>query len=539
SKIPVKKLANPQVYNTVNAALIKEQVITSFDDILKNAPGITKLWESTGRGGDGIGYYSLRGFPTQPTMVNGLPSLASGSPDLANIARVKVVKGPSGTIYGSSLISYGGIVNVITKKPYEDFGGEVSYKTGSFGLNRIAADVNTPVSDELFLRINTAYETANSFLNSGFAKSFFIAPSLRYEASEKLSFSVNTEFYRPEGTNPLMLFLNRSAPLEAHNPKELAYNSNPSYTSNDITIRNPTFSLQTRMNYQISDSWRSETSISRSSAKSDGYYSYLSTIGLPENQYGRYVSDQNVSNLGTNIQQNFNGDFNFAGMNHKALIGFNFLQQKLIDNSSGSVTYDVINLQNDNPPTISEAALDTMLASAPVNSVETRQRTYSAYVLDIIEIIPRLSVMASLRIDHFANDGNVQTSDDDYQQTALSPKFGLVFQPVLDKVSVFANYMNGFTNEEPRTQGDGSVKTFEPEHANQWEVGVKTDLYDGRVTATLSYYDINVSNIVRPDPNRANFFVQNGEKYSRGIEVSLTASPVAGLNINAGYSYNE
>src|SRR5699024_11911049 len=47
SKIPVKKLANPQVYNTVNAALIKEQVITHLDDILKNATGITKLWEST------------------------------------------------------------------------------------------------------------------------------------------------------------------------------------------------------------------------------------------------------------------------------------------------------------------------------------------------------------------------------------------------------------------------------------------------------------------------------------------------------------
>src|SRR5699024_11581423 len=71
------------------------------------------------------------------------------------------------------------------------------------------------------------------------------------------------------------------------------------------------------------------------------------------------------------------------------------------------------------------------------------------------------------------------------------------------------------------------------------EVVVKTDLYDGRVTGSLSYYDIHVSNIVRPDPNRANFFVQNGEKYSRGIEVSLSASPVAGLNINAGYSYNE
>ncbi|MES2484468.1 MAG: carboxypeptidase-like regulatory domain-containing protein, partial [Bacteroidota bacterium] len=48
SKMPLKDLENPQVYNTISAELLKEQVITNFDDALKNAPGIDKLWESTG-----------------------------------------------------------------------------------------------------------------------------------------------------------------------------------------------------------------------------------------------------------------------------------------------------------------------------------------------------------------------------------------------------------------------------------------------------------------------------------------------------------
>ncbi|MGB3774445.1 MAG: carboxypeptidase-like regulatory domain-containing protein, partial [Leeuwenhoekiella sp.] len=69
SKMPLKQIENPQVYNSITAELLKEQVITTFDDALKNAPGITKLWESTGRGGDGAGYFSVRAFPVQPTLV--------------------------------------------------------------------------------------------------------------------------------------------------------------------------------------------------------------------------------------------------------------------------------------------------------------------------------------------------------------------------------------------------------------------------------------------------------------------------------------
>ncbi|MDQ1163788.1 carboxypeptidase-like regulatory domain-containing protein [Flavobacterium sp. SORGH_AS_0622] len=144
SRLPLKNLENPQVYTTITSELLKEQVVTNIDDALKNAPGLTPLWASTGRGGDGAGYFSLRGFAVQPTMINGLPGLSNGGLDPANIDKIEVIKGPSGTLFGSSLISYGGLINLTTKKPYDHFGGEVSYTAGSNGLNRVTADVNTP-----------------------------------------------------------------------------------------------------------------------------------------------------------------------------------------------------------------------------------------------------------------------------------------------------------------------------------------------------------------------------------------------------------
>ncbi|HTE31440.1 MAG TPA: TonB-dependent receptor plug domain-containing protein, partial [Chryseolinea sp.] len=133
AKLPLKDLENPQVYSIVSSAILKQQAITSYDDALKNVPGISRTWESTGRAyGDGASYFALRGLESQPTMYNGLPGLTSGNLDPADIERIEVIKGPTGTLFGSSLIAYGGLINTVTKKPYDHFGGEFSYQSGSF-----------------------------------------------------------------------------------------------------------------------------------------------------------------------------------------------------------------------------------------------------------------------------------------------------------------------------------------------------------------------------------------------------------------------
>lgn len=542
AKIPVPNLENPQVYNTVNSELIEDQVITEFEEIVKNAPGVFKLWESTGRGGDGSGYYSIRGFAVQPNMLNGLPSLSNGSLDPSNIKRVEFIKGPSATLFGTSVTSYGGLINVVTKKPYERFGGNFSYKTGSFGMNRISADINTPVAGEenIALRINGAYHKKNSFQDAGFSESYFLAPSLSYQVNDDLSFLINTELYQSESTNQTMLFLNRSEPLGASNISELNYDYTNSYTTNDLTISNPVYRLQAKMTYHLSDNWTSETVLSRSSAKSEGYYSYISTIGIPGQTYYRYISDQNSTTLGTDIQQNFKGDFNFGGLRNRVVIGLDFFQQEIINNSSGYIAYDSFNLNSSAPvPAINKAAVDNQLANTTVTKSRSEQQVYSAYASDVINIHPKLTAMLSLRLDHFVNNGSPYVGDDGYKQTTLSPKFGLVYQPIGEKVSLFANYMNSFNNVAPLTQGDGSIKSFAPERANQWETGIKTSLLNDRLTASASYYNITVSNIVRQDPDEPKSYIQDGEQYSRGIELSLIASPVNGLNITAGYSHNE
>lgn len=563
SKLPLKNMENPQVYDNITSELLSEQIVTSFDDALKNSSGITKLWESTGRGGDGAGYYSLRGFPVQPTLVNGLPAITNGSPDPANIENIEVVKGPSGTLYGSSLISYGGLINITTKQPYEYFGGNVTYTLGSFGLNRIAADVNTPLDQDgdVALRVNTAYQTKNSFQDAGFSKSFFVAPSLKYTVNDRLTFLINTEFFDGESTNPTMLFVDRGAPLTVTNIEELNYDTNRSYTSNDLTLENPTYSLQGQMNYELSDTWTSQTVISRGSARSKGYYSYLyeSTRFFEDLDEGvvltRYMNNQNSTTLTTDFQQNFIGDFEIFGMRNRMVAGLDYFQRETIDNGTGYVGNGNVyignaNLQNVNESVfgitdeanyitdgdsgiLSTAAVDGLLENTPRNNRTTKEDIYSAYVSNVLNITPALSAMASLRIDQFENDSN--------SQTALSPKFGVVYQPIIDRVSIFANYMDGFSNVAPsetidQSTGETRRITFDPEHATQFEFGTKLNFFKDKLFATLSYYDIQVENIVLGSGLEV---TQDGTQYSRGFEARITASPFEGLNLVAGFSHND
>ena len=562
SKMPLADIENSQVYNSITANLLEEQVVTNFDDALKNAPGIDKLWESTGRGNDGAGYYSLRGFAVQPTLTNGLPALTNGSPDPANIESIEVIKGPSGTLYGSSLISYGGLINITTKRPFYDFGGSVSYTSGSYGLNRVTADVNTTLSKEknIALRVNTAYHTQNSYQDAGFRKSFFFAPSLAYQVNDRLSFYINTEFYKGKSTNQTMLFLDRGAQLRVNTIDELGYDIDRSYTGNDLYIETPTYSFQGQMNYKLSDNWTSQTAFSRSNSKSDGYYSYLyegtqyTTLdeGIALN---RYISKQNSETIATDIQQNFIGDFNLGSMRNRMVVGLDYLKTNVINNNSPYITNGAIyignNLQEfneevlgitdpanftDDSGVLTQAGTDALLANGTINPSKTEQEIFSAYASDVINILPELSAMASLRIDRFSNA--------DHAQTALSPKFGVVYQPILNKVSLFANYMNGFSNVAPVdevTNGVTTNRALDPEHANQFEAGTKLNLLNGRLSATLSYYDIQVKDrALRVDVDATNYFyTQDGTQESKGFEASFVANPVDGLNIIAGYSYND
>ncbi len=83
---------------------------------------------------------------------------------------------------------------------------------------------------------------------------------------------------------------------------------------------------------------------------------------------------------------------------------------------------------------------------------------YSAYISDVINITDNLIATVSFRADAFDSKGtrnhyaDTIQKDTKYNQTTLSHKYGIVYQVVKNKVSLFANYMNGFIYLQPIAQ---------------------------------------------------------------------------------------
>ena len=559
AKMPLNDLENSQVYSTVSSSLMTDQSIHSLDAALKNVPGAYQLWAATDRSGFGNGSsFVLRGFQLNTYLRNGIASNVSTTIDNANVESIEVLKGPSATLFGSAVTSYGGLINRVTKKPYDQAGGEISYSGGSYGFNRLTADINTPLDSakKLLFRINTALNTQNSWQDAGFHRNIFLAPSLVYKANDRLSFSFDAELYESAGTTPQMFFFNTTvAQLGVNSANKLNLDYNRSYMSNDLVLNSSNLNFSGQMNYKLSDNWVSQTNISVVNTTSNGPMPYFYLMP-GNNEIQRNVWTIEGGDQTLDIQQNFIGKFNIGSVKNRVVAGIDYYNynanvryNEFMGTAGGQTAadlFDVINTTGNIPNYLNfnKAKVDSAYANSPADPypyiISTKEYITSAYVSDVINITDQLIANAALRVDHFDFAGNYNpvngTTTGGYKQTALSPKFGLVYQLVKDKVSLFGNYQNGFTNE---TGTDFQGHSFKPEEANQLEGGIKLNAFDGKLSGTFSYYDIQVNNTLRTDLDHPQFSIQNGTQLSKGLEAELIANPFTGFNIVAGYAYND
>ncbi len=556
AKMPLGNLENPQVYTTVSKELLQQQGLFSADEAIKNSPGISKLWSATNRAGDGGAIFTLRGFTVQSQLRNGLAGAVTTTTDAANLERLEIIKGPSGTLYGSSLASYGGLINRVTKKPYAGVGGEISYAAGSYDLNRISADINTPLdtAKTALLRINTAYNSMGSFQDNGFSRSFAFDPSFSYKISDKLTLYAEAEINHFSGTTPTIYYFGSTiADLGVDRADKLTMDYKKSYQSNDLTSTSDVANFYGLIDYKLSDHWKSQTNFSTANNRSSGYQPYF-YLNAGNSSITRYSWSPEGGSHNLQIQQNFVGDFMIGGLRNRIVAGLDFLNQKTDINfimpSNGFGYFDVVNTTgvSSNYSSFSKMALDGAYQQGQyIYASKFNDYIYSAYVSDVLNITDNLMAMVSLRVDHFNSkaiySADYDTSSSPLNQTRVSPKFGLVYQVVKDKVSLFGNYMNGFSNPSLGLSYDAATasnvsKLFKSEQANQWEGGVKLDVLEGKLSSTISYYDISVKDVIRSDAQHANASVQDGTQYSKGVEVEVIANPVEGFNLIAGYAHN-
>jgi iron complex outermembrane receptor protein len=564
SKMPLNNLENPQVYTTITKETMADQLVFSVDDAARNATGVQKMWEATSRGGDGGAYYASRGFIVQAKLRNGIAGNVTGRNDAANLENVEFIKGPSATLFGSTLTSYGGLINRITKKPFEGMGGAVSFSTGSYDFNRVSTDFNFPVDKDnhIYARLNTSYNYKGSFQENVYDKGFFIAPSLSYKVNDKLDFVFDAEIANGTSTlKPFVFFYFPVKDLGFDRADQSGIPYDKSFTADAMKQKYNSSNFFGQANYKFSENWSSHTSFSSNYSFSNGRGTYLFLVpnnypplGNPTAAPGADLisrADQSTDNskiFTYEVQQNFNGTFNLGSVKNRMVLGLDYLRQNSDQLFYSIDTFDLTKKDGtganyNNFTEANLAAFYAALPSVPKYPVNFKSNTYSAYVSDVINLTDRLIALAALRVDKFDNKGNSNRAGaapvGAYKQTVFSPKFGLVFQPIKDQLSLFANYQNGFNNINGL---DYKKEAFKAEQANQIEGGVKTNIFNGKLTGSVSYYYIKVKDMVRGyngDPSNPNAQIQDGNKISKGIEAEIIANPVDGLNIIAGFAYND
>src|ERR1700678_2340034 len=162
-----------------NAQTLAETGVEDFSELAARIPGVT-----LNSAGPGQSSYSIRGIasvggnsPTTGLYIDDTPILPSGGdgatagiePDLFDLARVEVLRGPQGTLYGAS--SMGGTIRLITNQPNltTQEGAvktEGSYTEHGSGNIRVDAMYNVPlIEDRVALRVVGTYKDFSGFIN--------------------------------------------------------------------------------------------------------------------------------------------------------------------------------------------------------------------------------------------------------------------------------------------------------------------------------------------------------------------------------------
>lgn len=177
----------------------------------------------------------------------------------------------------------------------------------------------------------------------------------------------------------------------------------------------------------------------------------------------------------------------------------------------------------------------------PLYKFENPIQSYGIYLQDQIAFGDQFKLLIGGRYDWVTYEfetldyGLLGNTTDDPSQSdgAFSSRIGLVYQPS-NTVSLYTSYSRSF-RQSTGFNPDGEA--FKPSRGTQYEIGVKTDFLDGRLSTTLAAYQITKTNVTTPDPDNTLFSIQTGEQRSRGIELDVAREILPGWKAIASYAY--
>jgi iron complex outermembrane receptor protein len=550
------ELETPAADQTIDAELLAEVGALNLNDALDLSASVARqnnfggLWNS----------FSVRGFAGDinfPSgfLVNGFNAgRGFGGPrDLAGIESVEVLKGPRSALFGRG--EPGGTVNLVTKRPRFETGGNVGMTVGRWNQLRVEGDVQTVLGagEDVGVRLVGFYEDAESFRRTVETERLGFYPSVTWNVAERTSLTYELEYTRQE------IPFDRGVVYA----DEFGFSPRETFVGEpgDGPIETEVLGHQFELQHAFSDEWSLLAGVgyrdtSFAGDASEPNFGGRQTYFLDGRTISRFFRARDYDTEYLVVRAELAGAFETGPLRHRLLFG---ADHDRFDNRLRILRYrpaffgpdtDIATL--DPQAYLFLDAFDPVYGRfpqpepGPNTDRDERLQGTGVYFQDQIDVTDRLQLRIGGRFDDFEQDlTNLRASPattTTTSDTRFSPQVGAVYF-LGDGVSLYATYGEGFRQQ---TGSDFRGNQFDPNVTESVEAGFKVDLsaFSDDITGslTVALFQVDQSNILvnddRPEAVAAGFFSRSaGEARSRGLEVDADLRLPGDLSLWLSYAF--
>lgn len=522
----------PQAVNVINQEFLRDAVAGELFDVLKYVSGVSI--ESNIGDSVMIRGYTVRGQYTDGLADNQNQTQAGAEPFL--FERLEVLKGPSALVYGSH--ATGGVLNRVRKSPQWKRRGEIAATVGDHGQRKVELDYTAPLNDQFAYRLLAIAreEDLTNGVETRFSwfKRWNLDPMITWRPLAKVQVKLVGEFMHEEGFKhwgdnaQLAPFPVNGPTTFGRLPRDFTF-SEP-WTTGENEKR----AIWGAVEAQILPNW---------SLRLAGYINHWDHDVYDVLPSGLQANN-NLMNRTARFIYNYDTDqtlaldsiasFKLGASDHKFL----FIAQHFeSDNDTGTQAATNPPALDLNNPVYNYPALVAPRLTANLNSQGVSQSLSfhdNARFLD-----EKFQLVGGARWDKYRSHSDNRITGVKGARNrgdTWTYKAGAVWKPI-KTLSVFYNYAETFT---PNFGSNPDGTTFVPSYGVVNEIGVKTALREGRITATISAFDLELQNIIgnHPDPALASagFRVQHVKQETKGLEADIVVNPMPGWDLTLAVS---
>lgn len=531
----------PLSVSVVTRQKMDDQNLNTIDAVLANTTGIT-MYDSP-MGGR---YVYSRGFMVDTYQFDGVnramyyPQANSFTSNTAMLDRVEIVRGATGLLQGTG--SPGAAINMVRKRPLAEKQVQLALSAGRWNDVRGEVDVTGPLNESGSMRgrVVAAHEQRDYFYDVADSRTDVLYGVLEFDLAPGSKLTTGASHEKLKSTP---FFSGMPRYLDGSDPKL----PRSTYLGADW---NRWDSRQTaafaEFEHRFDADWSLKASANYTREQHDVKYMFNLGALHPATLAGMMmyagVFDYGTTNKGLDLS--LDGKFNAFGRRHGFSAGIN--TNRLESDSDYSLA--MMKLPN--------SALQPNHGVAEPSDAWIRQKKYGgahsltsmtqtgAYGVARFSISDPLTVVAGARVSNYKSSSVYRDTGevyiDPYRENGVVTPYGGVIYAFDQRWSGYASVSDIFQPQNQRT-ADGAL--LDPLKGRNLEVGVKGELFDGKVNTSLALFRIEQRNraeldLVNTCSSGTECYFSAGKVRSEGVDAEISGEVAPGWQLFAGYTLN-